>query len=70
MIRITIEGPTHSGKGYAMSAITKCLADLGADVEVQSATTHNASKLEKNKEQLSEGLTGRKIVVMEMQTSM
>ena len=69
MIRIIVEGPGKAGKGYVISAITKCLEDYGMNVIVQSAESHNAKKLEKTKEQIEEILEGRTVLLMEMQTS-
>lgn len=69
MIRIIVEGPKKSGKGYVISAITKCLEDYGMDVTVQLAESHNAAKLEKTRDQIEEILEGRQVQIMETQTS-
>ncbi len=70
MINITVEGPTHAGKGYVIAAITKALKDIGCDVSVQGEKTHNAEKLAKTQEEIVTRLNGQKVRIMEMQTSL
>lgn len=67
-IAINVEGPDKSGKGHVISAITHTLEQLGCEVSVQLAETHNASKLAKTTEELSTRLQGVKVVLTEMQT--
>lgn len=68
-IIVTIQGAQHSGKGHVMAAVTRKLEELGCNVFVQLAETHNRSKLEKSDEELAQRLSGVVVLVMEQQTA-
>jgi K+-sensing histidine kinase KdpD len=67
-LRVSIEGPDKSGKGYAMAAIAHYLESLGCEVVVQLGETHNAKKLAKSDPEIAERLKGVKVILTEMQT--
>ena len=68
LINIEITGPTHSGKGYVIAAIAKALEELGCEVVVQAADTHNQPKLAKTPEEIASRLNGQVVRITEMQT--
>lgn len=67
---ITVQGPSHSGKGTTIAAIAHRLEELGATVIVQSAQTHNKEKLEKPDEELAKRLDGIEVIIMEQRTAL
>ena len=69
MLSINISGPDKAGKGYLIAAITRKLEEIGCEVLVQHATTHNAPKMEKLDEEIATRLNGVKIHITEMQTA-
>ena len=64
MITVVVEGPDHSGKGYVIAAITHALQELGCNVVVQGAETHNASKLAKTDDEIKQRLDGQQIRII------
>lgn len=70
MINIVVQGPDKSGKGHIIAAISRALTDLGCDITVQGAETHNAPKMTKNEEELKTRLQGLEVRISEQQTAL
>jgi chromosomal replication initiation ATPase DnaA len=67
-IMVTVSGRDHSGKGHLVAAIAHNLEQLGINVTVQCAESHNAKKLAMDDAAIAERLKDVKIVVTELRT--
>lgn len=65
MIRVTIEGQEHSGKGHLIALMANILRDNGIKVTVQGEQSHLVDKFEEPNSAHFDRLFGEEVFIME-----